>query len=143
MCILTIRYYLVYTVLINIMCLLAKVSNLAIRVSNEILMPIFDKNTAKDNTSIKDDGSWVTLADTQAHNLLINELPRLFSLPVLSEELSTEQQQEILDQESPSYWCIDPLDGTSNFTQGIPYWCVSIALIINGKILNKINKLFT
>ncbi len=116
------------------MCLLAKVSNLAIRVSNEILLPIFESNTAKDSTNIKEDGSWVTLADTQAHNLLIDELPRLFPLPVLSEELSKEQQEEILNHESPSYWCIDPLDGTSNYTQGIPYWCISIALIIEGEI---------
>lgn len=116
------------------MCILAKVSNLAIRVSNEILLPIFKKSTAKDSTSIKDDGSWVTIADTQAHDMLTNELPRLYPLPVLSEELTTEQQEAILNQESPSYWCIDPLDGTSNYTQGIPYWCISIALIIDGEI---------
>ncbi|PCI68144.1 MAG: inositol monophosphatase [Gammaproteobacteria bacterium] len=116
------------------MCLLAKVSNLAIRVSNEILMPIFNANTAKDTTSIKDDGSWVTVADTQAHNLLSNELPRLYALPVLSEELTTKQQEDILNHDSPSYWCIDPLDGTSNYTQSIPYWCISIALIIDGEI---------
>jgi len=116
------------------MCLLAKVSNLAIRVSNEILMPIFESNTAKDSTSVKDDGSWVTLADTQAHNMLIDELPRLYDLPVLSEELTTKQQEDLLSQERPSYWCIDPLDGTSNYTQGLPYWCVSIALIIDGVV---------
>ena len=116
------------------MCLLAKVSNLAIRVSNEILLPIFEKNITKMDFDIKCDGSWVTTADTQAHNTLINELPRLYPLPVLSEELSVSEQEEILNQPSPSYWCIDPLDGTSNYTQGIPYWCISIALIIDGEI---------
>jgi myo-inositol-1(or 4)-monophosphatase len=27
------------------------------------------------------------------------------------------------------YWCVDPLDGTSNFLCGLPLWAVSIALV--------------
>lgn len=30
-------------------------------------------------------------------------------------------------------WCIDPLDGTSNFLHGAPNWCVSIGLLQNGQ----------
>jgi myo-inositol-1(or 4)-monophosphatase len=30
-------------------------------------------------------------------------------------------------------WIIDPIDGTSNFIAGIPIWCVSLGLVINGK----------
>jgi myo-inositol-1(or 4)-monophosphatase len=29
-------------------------------------------------------------------------------------------------------WCIDPLDGTTNFLHGFPQYCVSIALLHNG-----------
>ena len=29
-------------------------------------------------------------------------------------------------------WCIDPLDGTTNFLHGNPHYCVSIALMHNG-----------
>lgn len=29
-------------------------------------------------------------------------------------------------------WVVDPIDGTSNFIAGIPYWCVSIALLHRG-----------
>jgi myo-inositol-1(or 4)-monophosphatase len=29
-------------------------------------------------------------------------------------------------------WCIDPLDGTSNFLKGAHNWCVSIGLLCNG-----------
>ena len=29
-------------------------------------------------------------------------------------------------------WCIDPLDGTTNFSHGFPHFCVSIALLIDG-----------
>lgn len=40
-----------------------------------------------------------------------------------------------------AYWCIDPLDGTTNYLHGLPYYAVSIALIakagtkINGEAL--------
>ena len=30
---------------------------------------------------------------------------------------------------SDSYWCVDPIDGTSNFLSGIPLWGVSIGYI--------------
>jgi len=29
-------------------------------------------------------------------------------------------------------WVLDPIDGTSNFIAGIPYWCVSVALCLDG-----------
>jgi myo-inositol-1(or 4)-monophosphatase len=35
---------------------------------------------------------------------------------------------------SDHVWCIDPLDGTTNFIHGFPFYCVSIALISHGKI---------
>ena len=33
------------------------------------------------------------------------------------------------------FWLIDPLDGTRNFSRGIPYFCVLIAYIKNNQIL--------
>jgi myo-inositol-1(or 4)-monophosphatase len=30
------------------------------------------------------------------------------------------------------YWCVDPLDGTNNFAHGLPLFCVSVALVIDG-----------
>lgn len=29
-------------------------------------------------------------------------------------------------------WVIDPLDGTTNFVHGYPFFCVSIALAVEG-----------
>jgi myo-inositol-1(or 4)-monophosphatase len=31
-------------------------------------------------------------------------------------------------------WCIDPLDGTTNFIHGFPFYCVSIALLYQGRV---------
>lgn len=35
--------------------------------------------------------------------------------------------------ESHAYWCVDPIDGTSNFLSGIPLWGVSIAYVVDGE----------
>ena len=35
--------------------------------------------------------------------------------------------------ESDAYWVVDPLDGTTNFAAGIPYWAISIARFVNGR----------
>lgn len=32
-------------------------------------------------------------------------------------------------------WHIDPIDGTSNFARGLAYWCVSIAAVIDGRVV--------
>jgi len=111
------------------------VSSLAIKISKDILLPNFGRvNFGQISIDIKQDGSWVTIADTQVHQMLTQELPKLIDYPVLSEEMVASEQQAILNTQPQNYWCIDPLDGTSNFTQGIPYWCMSVALIEDGKM---------
>jgi myo-inositol-1(or 4)-monophosphatase len=110
------------------MNLTGKVSSLAKIISNEVLLP----NFAKVKVDLKADGSWLTVADTLAHQRLTESLPQLVDCPVLSEELPEQEQRAILASEPKNYWCIDPLDGTSNFANGIPYWCMSIALIQDG-----------
>ncbi len=112
------------------MSLIKEVIHLAKTISKEVLLV----NFAQVKSETKKDGSWLTIADTQAHQRLIEALPQLIDYPVLSEELAANQQQQILDCQPCNYWCVDPLDGTSNFTQGIPYWCMSIALVEGGKV---------
>ena len=36
-------------------------------------------------------------------------------------------------QVSDHTWVVDPIDGTSNFARGIPYFCVSIAFVFKGE----------
>lgn len=33
------------------------------------------------------------------------------------------------------HWHIDPIDGTSNFARGLAYWCVSIAAVIDERVV--------
>lgn len=37
------------------------------------------------------------------------------------------------NSKSEYQWIVDPLDGTTNYIKGIPHFCVSIALKVNGK----------
>jgi len=39
------------------------------------------------------------------------------------------------NQESSRQWIVDPIDGTVNFFYGIPHFCVSIALRVDGEIV--------
>ncbi|MCX6995819.1 MAG: inositol monophosphatase family protein [Kiritimatiellaeota bacterium] len=32
-------------------------------------------------------------------------------------------------------WIIDPIDGTVNFTHGLPFWCCSVALQLDGRMV--------
>jgi len=113
-----------------LMNLLTQVEDLAFDVAKSIILPNFGSIHAEN----KSDGSLLTETDIQAHNELTEQLVKLADYPVLSEEMPSLEQQAIIDNEISNYWCIDPIDGTSNFVHGIPYWCISIALIIEGQI---------
>ena len=49
--------------------------------------------------------------------------------------LSEETVDDFTRLDKERVWVVDPLDGTREFVQGIPEWCVSIALIENGRAI--------
>lgn len=81
----------------------------------------------------KDDGSFCTEADTAAQEALIGLLKEVADYPVLGEEMTPEQQQRQWDAGADGLWCLDPIDGTSNFVNGLPYFAVSVALLKQGR----------
>lgn len=83
--------------------------------------------------SIKADGSLLTELDLALNDNIRDALSQRHpNIPFLSEEMPRQEQQRVLDSGSP-YWCLDPLDGTSNFVAGVPFFCVSLALVDHGK----------
>ena len=85
--------------------------------------------------SYKLDGSVITEADLAMQARLAKELVSLYPNTVLlGEEMPVEQQQNLLDT-GEAVWCLDPLDGTSNYSAGIPYFSVSLALLSQGKVI--------
>ena len=61
--------------------------------------------------------------DIRCQKVIERILRRAFAnIPILGEE------GVVGDQRAAQRWVVDPIDGTVNFTYGIPHCCVSIAL---------------
>ncbi len=83
----------------------------------------------------KADGSVLTDADIAMNERLVRELRERFPDDgVLSEEMSRQTQRRKLGESGHGLWVLDPLDGTTNFAAGLPYFCVSLALLRQGKV---------
>ena len=85
--------------------------------------------------SRKADGSLVTEADLVMQSALAETLQRHWpDIDILGEEMEVSAQQKALQRAGTGVWCIDPLDGTSNFSIGVPYYAVSVALLRNNQV---------
>jgi myo-inositol-1(or 4)-monophosphatase len=108
---------------------LSLLRELVIDAGKEELLTLFQRTSF----SYKADGSLVTEADLNTQYRLQLALNRLHpEIPMLGEEMSEQHQNAIINN-SKSFWCLDPLDGTSNFAAGIPFFSISLALIENGQ----------
>ena len=73
----------------------------------------------------------VTVADVSSEKLIVDGLRETFP----THSIRTEEAG-VVEGSDPRYrWIIDPVDGTVNFSRGIPLWGISIALHFEGKPL--------
>jgi len=108
-----------------------KLKNLIRDIAKQELLPRFTKVSH----SHKADGSIVTEADIAAQSQITTALNQHWpDFVLLGEEMTTEQQAQLLASDQP-VWCLDPLDGTSNFAVGIPYFAVSLSLIYHSEVI--------
>lgn len=97
-------------------------SNTTTRVGSQLL-----KDFGQVHADQKVDGSLVTTADKWADQEIRDAITSTFpSHGILSEE------GEHIFPSAEWCWVIDPLDGTTNFTRGIPIWAISLALLYQG-----------
>jgi myo-inositol-1(or 4)-monophosphatase len=90
---------------------------------------------ARIHQQFKADGSIVTEADCAMQKSLQSALQSHWPhIAFLGEEMPAAQQEQILRDSQYGVWIVDPLDGTSNFSLGIPCFAVSVALILNGQV---------
>jgi myo-inositol-1(or 4)-monophosphatase len=81
--------------------------------------------------SQKQVNDFVTEVDQNSERVIIETL--LTAYPdhgILAEESGSTHGNPNADH----IWIIDPLDGTTNFIHGFPYYCVSIALQVQGRL---------
>ncbi len=93
-------------------------------VALEEILPRYRSVSAR----IKPDGSLVTAADFAAQEALVRRLRAVEALPVIAEEMPAHEQIATFER-GGCYWCVDPLDGTRNFSAGVPFFAVSVALM--------------
>ena len=78
----------------------------------------------------KGQANLVTIADKKSEELIIGGiLGRYPTHSILAEESGVTQPGASVK------WIIDPVDGTTNFAHGYPFYCVSIAVEENGEVL--------
>lgn len=81
----------------------------------------------------KADGSVVTEVDEALQAAIQRELERRWpEILFLGEEMSAAQQADLLSNAPHGLWCLDPLDGTTNFAANTPFYSVSLALLRGG-----------
>ena len=80
------------------------------------------------NSDIKPDGTLITECDRWSDQTIVKGLAEIAE----GEGVLSEEGQKKIPRSS-EYWVVDPLDGTTNFAAGIPYWAISIARFTNGQ----------
>lgn len=73
-------------------------------------------------------GDYVTEYDVAAEQEIVKRIRAAFP----KHSIFAEEQTDIIGTKD-ACWLIDPIDGTSNFTLSIPWFCTSIALVIGGQ----------
>jgi myo-inositol-1(or 4)-monophosphatase len=78
----------------------------------------------------KSKNDFVTNVDKMSEELIISEIRKIDS----KSSFHAEESGISFSENKNDYWLIDPLDGTKNFIQGIPYFCISIAYVKESKL---------
>ncbi|HET7114308.1 MAG TPA: histidinol-phosphatase [Pyrinomonadaceae bacterium] len=95
------------------------------RGAGDITLDYFRKQP---QTSIKNDGSYVTIADREAEAYVRREIAEWFP----DDSIVGEEEGESTGR-SGRRWIVDPIDGTFAFVHGVPFYGVLIGLEIDGE----------
>lgn len=87
---------------------------------------IADQNFGKVSGTIKtgDTNQVLTQTDLEIGRLIIGEIEKHFP-----DHNIIDEEAGVLDKKSPYTWVVDPIDGTSNFANGIPTYGIMIGLL--------------
>ncbi|MBT4209624.1 MAG: inositol monophosphatase [Candidatus Komeilibacteria bacterium] len=85
---------------------------------------------SRGKASYKTDRELVTKCDKQAEKIIFSYIKKAFpKYAILSEESG------LLDKKSDYFWVVDPLDGTTNFTNHLPIFTSSISLFYKKEVV--------
>jgi myo-inositol-1(or 4)-monophosphatase len=104
----------------------------AARAAGALLMDRYERIEQVDHKSAKD---VVTEVDHLSERLVIDAIRSRFPADaILAEESGAHARRDgsTATAARGRTWVIDPLDGTVNYANGIPFFCVSLALVVDG-----------
>ena len=98
--------------------------------ASEIAASLLTDHKDKINEILSNEGRDVKLkADLESEKLIKEYLLINSDFPILAEESGANKDL------GNSFWVVDPLDGTSNYSRDFPMCCISIALIYENDIV--------
>lgn len=75
--------------------------------------------------------NWMTGEERRAERIIVKTIQGVFP----AHAILTEESGWPARRSTPYTWIIDPLDGMTNYAHGVPVFCVSIALEVEGRIV--------
>ncbi len=103
----------------------------------ELVMRILPEPAAVKQVRLKGPADLVTRADREAEALIARRLREAFpDHRVLGEEAAgrDDAAQAREDAAASPRWLIDPIDGTTNFAHGVPWFAISLGLEVAGQV---------
>jgi myo-inositol-1(or 4)-monophosphatase len=77
---------------------------------------------------------FVTKVDMEAQAAAVNRIREAFPRhPILAEEDDEGARNRAAEEERLPIWVVDPLDGTTNFLHGHPFFASSVGVVLNGR----------
>ena len=98
-------------------------AEVAAREAGGVLVQHFQKDQHVVRKSLKE---LVSKADIDSEKLLMDQLGIAFP----NDSIISEERKGV-NASNERVWVLDPLDGSHNFIAGLPFWSVSIGLIVN------------
>lgn len=103
------------------------------RKAGAIIKQGFNDGRAQSTACWKATADLVTDVDKQVERLVFDTLRAQFpDHKFIGEE--TTGATEVVDENHPT-WCVDPIDGTTNFVHHYPQTCISIALFVKKQVV--------
>ncbi|MGH1363807.1 MAG: inositol monophosphatase family protein [Calditrichia bacterium] len=105
-----------------------KILEVATSIANEAGAYLLSQRNSRLQPDEKTRNDFVTHVDRTSEQIILKQILKHFpDHSIMAEEGSGEQTGSSFE------WFIDPLDGTRNFIQRIPFYCVSIGVYFEGK----------
>ena len=106
--------------------LAAEVAEAAARAGGDVLMARRGRELDIDYKDTR--ANLVTIADHESQRAIAETILTVFPDHAIDGEEGTAGNQDAAD-----VWYVDPLDGTTNFAHGLPFFCVSVGLRSRGR----------